>query len=98
MTSGQVLLENEDLTAPGVDLDKVRRRIGMVFQQFNLFPHLSAIDNLTLAPRKLLRMSRDQAYERATTLLDRVGLAGKADAYPGNCRAVSSSGSPSPAR
>ncbi|MEU5379451.1 MULTISPECIES: amino acid ABC transporter ATP-binding protein [unclassified Streptomyces] len=82
VTSGQVLLENEDLTAPGVDLDKVRRRIGMVFQQFNLFPHLSAIDNLTLAPRKLLRMSRDQAYERATTLLDRVGLAGKADAYP----------------
>ncbi|MFD8030642.1 amino acid ABC transporter ATP-binding protein [Streptomyces sp. NPDC059717] len=82
VTSGQVLLENEDLTAPGVDLDKVRRRIGMVFQQFNLFPHLSAIDNLTLAPGKLLRMSRDQAYERATTLLDRVGLAGKADAYP----------------
>ncbi|MGW5583231.1 amino acid ABC transporter ATP-binding protein [Streptomyces sp. NPDC003857] len=82
VTSGQVLLENEDLTAPGVDMDKVRRRIGMVFQQFNLFPHLSAIDNLTLAPRKLLRMSRDQAYERATTLLDRVGLAGKADAYP----------------
>ncbi|MBW8698170.1 Glutamine transport ATP-binding protein GlnQ [Streptomyces sp. MBT84] len=82
VTSGQVLLENEDLTVPGVDLDKVRRRIGMVFQQFNLFPHLSAIDNLTLAPRKLLRMSRDQAYERATTMLDRVGLAGKADAYP----------------
>ncbi|MET8641795.1 amino acid ABC transporter ATP-binding protein [Streptomyces sp. NPDC004096] len=82
VTSGQVLLESEDLTGPGVDLDKVRRRIGMVFQQFNLFPHLSAINNLTLAPRKLLRLSRDQAYERAIALLDRVGLAGKGDAYP----------------
>jgi threonine synthase len=82
VTSGQVLLENEDLTRPGVDLDTVRRRIGMVFQQFNLFPHLSALDNLTLAPRKLLRMPREQARERATALLDRVGLAGKADSYP----------------
>ncbi|GHJ39281.1 peptide ABC transporter ATP-binding protein [Streptomyces sp. TS71-3] len=82
VTSGQVLLENEDLTGPGVDLNTVRRRIGMVFQQFNLFPHLSAVDNLTLAPRKLLRMPKDQARERATALLDRVGLAGRADAYP----------------
>jgi polar amino acid transport system ATP-binding protein len=82
VTSGQVLLENEDLTGPGVDLNTVRRRIGMVFQQFNLFPHLSAIGNLTLAPRKLLGMPEDQARERATALLDRVGLAGKADAYP----------------
>lgn len=82
VTSGQVLLENEDLTGPGVDLNTVRRRIGMVFQQFNLFPHLSAVDNLTLAPRKLLRMPKDQARERATALLARVGLADKADAYP----------------
>ncbi|MFF3752413.1 amino acid ABC transporter ATP-binding protein [Streptomyces sp. NPDC002018] len=82
VTSGQVLLENEDLTAPGADLNKVRRRIGMVFQQFNLFPHLSAVDNLTLAPRKLLRMPKDRARERATALLARVGLADKADAYP----------------
>ncbi|MGW6739844.1 amino acid ABC transporter ATP-binding protein [Streptomyces sp. NPDC055025] len=82
VTSGQVLLENEDLTGPGVDLNKVRRRIGMVFQQFNLFPHLSAVDNLTLAPRKLLQLPKDQARERATALLDRVGLAGKAGAYP----------------
>ncbi|MFC4030102.1 amino acid ABC transporter ATP-binding protein [Streptomyces polygonati] len=82
VTSGQVLLENEDLTGPGVDLNKVRRRIGMVFQQFNLFPHLSAVDNLTLAPRKLLGMPKDQARERATALLDRVGLAGKSGAYP----------------
>lgn len=82
VTSGQVLLENVDLTVPGVDLNKIRRRIGMVFQQFNLFPHLSAIDNLTLAPRKLLRMPGDEARERAVALLARVGLAGKADAYP----------------
>lgn len=82
VTSGQVLLESEDLTGPGVDLNKVRRRIGMVFQQFNLFPHLSAVDNLTLAPRKLLQLPKEQARERATALLDRVGLAGKADAYP----------------
>jgi polar amino acid transport system ATP-binding protein len=82
VTSGQVLLESEDLTGPGVDLNKVRRRIGMVFQQFNLFPHLSTIDNLALAPRKLLRMPKDQARERATALLARVGLADKADAYP----------------
>ncbi len=82
VTSGQVLLENEDLTGPGVDLNTVRRRIGMVFQQFNLFPHLSAIDNLTLAPRKLLRMPKDQAQERAIALLTRVGLASKAHAYP----------------
>ncbi|MFC8236069.1 amino acid ABC transporter ATP-binding protein [Streptomyces sp. NPDC057284] len=82
VTSGQVLLENQDLTGPGVDLNTVRRRIGMVFQQFNLFPHLSAIDNLTLAPRKLLRIPKDQARERAIALLARVGLVGKAHTYP----------------
>jgi ABC-type polar amino acid transport system ATPase subunit len=82
VTAGQVLLEDEDLTRPGTDLNTVRRRIGMVFQQFNLFPHLSAVDNLTLAPRKLLGMPREQARERAATLLARVGLAGKAGAYP----------------
>lgn len=82
VTAGQVLLEGEDLTAPGVDLNRVRRRIGMVFQQFNLFPHLNALDNLTLAPRKLLRTPRAEAEERARTLLHRVGLSDKAKAYP----------------
>ncbi|OLF08033.1 hypothetical protein BLA60_24490 [Actinophytocola xinjiangensis] len=82
VTSGQVLLDGEDITAPGVDLDQVRRRIGMVFQQFNLFPHLSALDNLTLAPRKLLRTARADAEQRAHTLLERVGLADKAANYP----------------
>jgi ABC-type polar amino acid transport system ATPase subunit len=82
VTAGQVLLEGEDLTGPGVDLNRLRRRIGMVFQQFNLFPHLSAIDNLTLAPRKLLGTSRAESQERARALLARVGLADKADTYP----------------
>jgi ABC-type polar amino acid transport system ATPase subunit len=82
VTSGQVLLENEDLTGPGVDLNKVRRRIGMVFQQFNLFPHLSALENLVLAPRKLLQIPKDEARERAAALLARVGLAGKESAHP----------------
>ncbi|MEV4631050.1 amino acid ABC transporter ATP-binding protein [Micromonospora sp. NPDC049523] len=82
VTAGQVFLEGEDLTAPGVDLNRVRRRIGMVFQQFNLFPHLNALDNLTLAPRKLLRTPRAEAEERARTLLHRVGLSDKAQAYP----------------
>ncbi len=82
VTSGQVLLEGEEISGPGVDLDRVRRRIGMVFQQFNLFPHLSAVDNLTLAPRKLLRTPRAEAEERAHTLLARVGLAGKEKNYP----------------
>ncbi|KIF72498.1 hypothetical protein HY68_27625 [Streptomyces sp. AcH 505] len=82
VTSGQVLLEHEDLTGPGIDLNKVRRRIGMVFQQFNLFPHLTALDNLTLAPRKLLQTPKEQARERAASLLARVGLADKAGAYP----------------
>ncbi|MPZ84291.1 MAG: ATP-binding cassette domain-containing protein [Actinophytocola sp.] len=82
VTAGQVLLEGDDISRPGVDLDRVRRRIGMVFQQFNLFPHLSALDNLTLAPRKLLRTPRAEARDRAHALLERVGLSGKAGSYP----------------
>jgi ABC-type polar amino acid transport system ATPase subunit len=82
VTGGQVLLEGDEISKRGVDLDQVRRRIGMVFQQFNLFPHLSAVDNLTLAPRKLLRTPRAEAEERAHTLLARVGLAGKEKNYP----------------
>ncbi|HEX6512868.1 MAG TPA: amino acid ABC transporter ATP-binding protein [Chloroflexota bacterium] len=80
--SGQVLLEGQDITRPGVDLNHVRRRIGMVFQQFNLFPHLSAMENLTLAPRKLLRLGRGETEAQATELLERVGLADKAASLP----------------
>jgi polar amino acid transport system ATP-binding protein len=82
LSAGQVLLEGEDISRSGVDINQVRRRIGMVFQQFNLFPHLSALDNLTLAPRKLLRMPRREAEQKAHTLLERVGLKDKAGNFP----------------
>ncbi|SDK94817.1 amino acid ABC transporter ATP-binding protein [Nonomuraea jiangxiensis] len=82
VTAGQVFLEGEDLTGPGVDLNLIRRRIGMVFQQFNLFPHLTVLDNLTLAPRRLLGLDRREAERQANDLLSRVGLADKVDAHP----------------
>ncbi|WP_029136517.1 amino acid ABC transporter ATP-binding protein [Nakamurella lactea] len=82
VTAGQVLLEGTDLTAKGVDLNLIRRRIGMVFQQFNLFPHLSVLQNLTLAPRKLLKRERAATEERAHALLARVGLRDKAQGFP----------------
>ncbi|GII55909.1 peptide ABC transporter ATP-binding protein [Planotetraspora thailandica] len=82
ISAGQVFLEGEDLTRPQVDLNRIRRRIGMVFQQFNLFPHLTVLGNLTLAPVKLLGLGRQEAERLAGDLLSRVGLADKVDAYP----------------
>ena len=79
---GTIELDGEEISAPGVDPDKVRRRIGMVFQSYNLFPHLSVLDNITLAPRRVHRQSRTEAEARARELLDRVGLGAKADAFP----------------
>ncbi|MEX2211110.1 MAG: amino acid ABC transporter ATP-binding protein [Gaiellaceae bacterium] len=79
---GRILLEGEEITRKGADVSAIRQRIGIVFQQFNLFPHLTAIDNLTLAARRVRRHPRDQAEERARALLDRVGLAEKADQHP----------------
>ncbi len=79
---GTIELDGEDISAPGVDPDKVRRRIGMVFQSYNLFPHLSVLDNITLAPRRVHRRARAEAEARARELLERVGLGAKADAYP----------------
>jgi polar amino acid transport system ATP-binding protein len=81
-TSGQVLIDGIDICHRDCDLDLVRRRIGMVFQQFNLFPHLSALDNVTIAQRKVLRRSAQEAHEVAMAMLDRVGLTDKAAAYP----------------
>ncbi len=81
-TGGQVLIDGIDITHPDCDLDMVRRRIGMVFQQFNLFPHLKVIDNVTLAQRKVLGRKAQEAREVAMARLERVGLAEKADAYP----------------
>jgi polar amino acid transport system ATP-binding protein len=79
---GVVELDGEDITDPRIDADRVRTRIGIVFQAFNLFPHLRVIDNITLAPRKVHRMSRHRAEEEALALLDRVGLREKATARP----------------
>jgi polar amino acid transport system ATP-binding protein len=81
-TAGQVLIDGIDITHPDCDLDLVRQRIGMVFQQFNLFPHLKVIDNITLAQRKVLGRSNDEANEVAEAMLERVGLSEKADAFP----------------
>ena len=81
-TSGQVFFDNVELTAPKVDIDQVRRQMGMVFQHFNLFPNLSVRRNMTLAPVQLKLMSRQQADAEAERLLARVGLPDKADAYP----------------
>ena len=81
-TSGQVFFDDVELTAPKVDIDKVRQQMGMVFQHFNLFPNLSVRRNMTLAPVQLKLMSRQEANAEAERLLARVGLPDKADAYP----------------
>ena len=81
-TAGQVLIDGIDITHPDCDLDLVRTRIGMVFQQFNLFPHLTALHNVTLAQRKVLGRSEEEADRVARAMLERVGLAEKADSFP----------------
>lgn len=81
-TGGQILFEGIDITNPQCDINRVRRKMGMVFQQFNLFPHLSILQNITLAPVKLKLQSKAEAEENAMTLLKRVGLQDKAKAYP----------------
>ena len=80
--SGQILLSGQDIHRPGVDVDRFRSGIGFVFQQFNLFPHLSVLDNCTLAPMKVRGLSETEARDRALALLERVGLAEKAQSYP----------------
>jgi len=80
--SGRIFLEGQELTAKRVDVSAVRQRIGIVFQQFNLFPHLNTIDNVTLAARRVKRMPRAKAEQRAHELLARVGLEEKAKQYP----------------
>ncbi len=80
--SGRILLDGVDIAEPGFDADAVRRRIGIVFQSFNLFPHRSVLDNVTLAPRKVLGLGRAAAVDRAEGLLARFGLAEKARDYP----------------
>ena len=81
-TSGTILIEGTDITDPNADVDLLRTRIGMVFQHFNLFPHLTVLGNLTIAQRKVLRRSRKEAEEVARRNLERVGLSDKIDQYP----------------
>jgi polar amino acid transport system ATP-binding protein len=83
-TSGTVIVEGEEISDPDYEIDEIRQRIGMVFQQFNLFPHLSVLDNLTIAPRRVRKRSKRDAEVVARQMLDRVGLADKVAAYPGH--------------
>jgi polar amino acid transport system ATP-binding protein len=82
LDDGTVRLDGEEITDPRADADRVRSRFGVVFQAFNLFPHLSVLDNVTLAPRVVHGVSREEAEDRAHSLLKRVGLAEKAKEYP----------------
>jgi polar amino acid transport system ATP-binding protein len=79
---GAIRVDGEQASGRGVDLDGLRQDVGIVFQSFNLFPHMTVLDNVTLAPRKVLRLSRKEAADRAHTLLSRIGLDEKADDYP----------------
>jgi polar amino acid transport system ATP-binding protein len=80
--AGAILLDGVDVSWPGYDANEVRRRVGIVFQSFNLFPHMSVIDNITLAPRKVLKLDRREAEDRANTLLSRFGLGNRGKDYP----------------
>jgi polar amino acid transport system ATP-binding protein len=80
--SGRIVIRDEEITSGRIDVNRVRRGIGIVFQAFNLFPHRSVLDNVTLAPRKALGLSRAEAEAEATELLDRFGLSDKRDEYP----------------
>lgn len=79
---GEIRLDGQTITAKGVDANAIRRRIGIVFQSFNLFPHMTVLDNVTLGPRRALGMGRKEAEERAGALLDRFGLGDKLDEFP----------------
>lgn len=81
-TAGTITVDGVDITDPKIDIDKIRQRMGMVFQQFNLFPHLTIKENIKLAPVTLKLMSDSEADQKAMELLERVGLPDKADAYP----------------
>ncbi len=81
-TGGHIYFEGNDITGKAANINLHRQKIGMVFQQFNLFPHMTILSNMTLAPMKLLKLSRADAEKRALELLERVGLSDRADAYP----------------
>ncbi len=80
--SGEVIIDGEQINLPGTDVDRLRRKMGMVFQHFNLFPHLTVLENITLAPEKVNGLSAEEAEKKAMALLERVGLTEKANEYP----------------
>ncbi|MGM0903832.1 MAG: amino acid ABC transporter ATP-binding protein [Bacillota bacterium] len=82
VTSGEVIIDGENLTDPKIDINSIRSRVGMVFQHFNLFPHMTVLDNITLGPRKIKKMSQSEAEAAALPLLEKVGLSDKASVYP----------------
>ncbi len=82
VNSGSILIDGVDITDPSVDINHIRENIGMVFQHFNLFPHLSVLENVMLAPVELGKMSKEEAKANALTLLEQVGIHEKADVYP----------------
>lgn len=81
-TDGSILFEGDELTDPKMNLDKHRQKMGMVFQHFNLWPNMTILKNLTIAPIKLLKISKEEAEKKALALLEKVGLADRSDAYP----------------
>lgn len=81
-TEGEIFIDNEKINDPKVDVNRIRQKMGMVFQHFNLFPHLTILNNVTLAPVLLKKMTKQQAHDKAIELLGKVGLADKANAYP----------------
>jgi len=82
-TQGDIIIEGESITDPKANINKIRQKMGMVFQQFNLFPHLSVLDNIILAPMKIKKMKKDEAVVIAENLLKKVGLFDKIDSFPG---------------
>jgi polar amino acid transport system ATP-binding protein len=80
--AGRIVIEGQEITAPGVDVNRIRQGIGIVFQSFNLFPHMTVLDNVVLAPTRVLRLSRGDARDRALELLTRFGLAARSGDYP----------------
>ena len=80
--SGEIRLDGEAVSAPDADIDRLRQRVGMVFQSFNLFPHMTALENITIGPREVLGVPTERARDRAESLIAEVGLGGQADSYP----------------
>jgi polar amino acid transport system ATP-binding protein len=82
ISAGSIHLDGEEITRPGIDEDRVRRKIGIVFQAYNLFPHMTVLENITLAPRRVLKTTKSEAHADAVRLLERFGLADKSTSYP----------------